>query len=161
MIHVDLVLSKFRWLDTIGRSTRSSKNEKLENFLTDLQRLTIVHETDDDGHESYRFSKGQKDGNGNGNGESESGSEGKDEKGKKQEKGKGKETSSGAAEGDKTMSDDHGSKGDEEVKRDRDIQDQKEAKPKNKDGVEMAQGGKAEEREDEQVHQGGEEKQTD
>lgn len=32
---------------------RSSKNEKLENFLTELKRLTLVHERVED---SYRFS---------------------------------------------------------------------------------------------------------
>ena len=36
---------------------RSNKNEKLENFLTDLQRLTIVHETDHGGS-YYRFASG-------------------------------------------------------------------------------------------------------
>jgi len=51
------VLNKIRWLDNIGRTTRSRKNEKLENFLTDLQRLTIVHETDHGGS-YYRFASG-------------------------------------------------------------------------------------------------------
>jgi H+-transporting ATPase len=53
-------------LDNIGRKSRSNKNEKLENFLTDLQRLTLVHETDKDGRASYRFSneadKGEEEG---------------------------------------------------------------------------------------------------
>ena len=53
----DLVLNKISFLDNIGRTTRSRKNEKLENFLTDLQRLTIVHETDHGGS-YYRFSSG-------------------------------------------------------------------------------------------------------
>ncbi|KAK8854504.1 plasma-membrane proton-efflux P-type ATPase [Kwoniella newhampshirensis] len=54
---VYLILNKIRWLDNIGRKTRSKKNEKLENFLTDLQRLTIVHETDHTGS-YYRFASG-------------------------------------------------------------------------------------------------------
>jgi hypothetical protein len=54
---VDLVLNKIRFLDNIGRTKRSTKNEKLENFLTDLQRLTIVHETDHGGS-YYRFASG-------------------------------------------------------------------------------------------------------
>ena len=51
------MLNKITWLDGIGRTTRSKKNEKLENFLTDLQRLTIVHETDHGGS-YYRFASG-------------------------------------------------------------------------------------------------------
>ena len=54
---VDLVLNKISFLDSIGRTTRSKRNEKLENFLTDLQRLTIVHETDHGGS-YYRFASG-------------------------------------------------------------------------------------------------------
>ena len=50
----DLVLNNIVWLDNIGRAKRSNKNERLENFLTDLQRLTIVHETDHGGS-YYRF----------------------------------------------------------------------------------------------------------
>jgi H+-transporting ATPase len=53
----DLVLNKIQYLDNIGRKNRSNKNENLENFLTDLQRLTIVHETDHGGS-YYRFASG-------------------------------------------------------------------------------------------------------
>lgn len=53
----DLVLNRIAWLDNIGRSNRSHKNEKLENFLTELQRLTIVHESER-GPESFRFASG-------------------------------------------------------------------------------------------------------
>ena len=53
------ILSKITWLDNLGRATRSRKNEKLENFLTDLQRLTIVHESSGDGGGGfYRFASG-------------------------------------------------------------------------------------------------------
>jgi len=57
---VYLMLNKIAWLDNIGRSNRSHKNEKMENFLTELQRLTIVHESSR-GPESYRFAQGAKD----------------------------------------------------------------------------------------------------
>lgn len=53
------MLNSIRWLDSIGRKSRSKKNEKLENFLTDLQRLTIVHETDHNGS-YYRFASTKK-----------------------------------------------------------------------------------------------------
>ncbi|WVF67679.1 plasma-membrane proton-efflux P-type ATPase [Kwoniella sp. CBS 6097] len=54
---VYLILNKIRWLDNIGRVSRSKRNEKLENFLTDLQRLTIVHESDHNGS-YFRFASG-------------------------------------------------------------------------------------------------------
>ncbi|RSH85711.1 hypothetical protein EHS25_003852 [Saitozyma podzolica] len=107
---VYLILNKIRWLDNIGRTTRSHKNEKLENFLTDLQRLTIVHETDHTGS-YYRFASGsqtpaqpqQEDKKGTGK-DSKTNKTADDAK---STKGKG-----GAAEGDKTMSD-HAGKGGE------------------------------------------------
>jgi len=53
------VLSKIKWLDNLGRITRHKKNTKLENFLTELQRLTLVHEShSDDGSDHYRFAPG-------------------------------------------------------------------------------------------------------
>jgi H+-transporting ATPase len=55
----DFVLSKFSWLDNLGRITRHKKNTKLENFLSELQRLTLVHEGhSDDGSDHYRFASG-------------------------------------------------------------------------------------------------------
>ncbi|KAL7422606.1 hypothetical protein Q5752_003254 [Cryptotrichosporon argae] len=62
------ILSKISWLDNIGRTTRSRKNEKLENFLTDLQRLTIVHESDR-GPSTYRFESKSKDSKGKDDGD--------------------------------------------------------------------------------------------
>lgn len=134
---VYLVLNKIKWLDTLGRSTRSKKNEKLENFLTDLQRLTIVHETDHGGS-YFRFASGsaspKHDKNEDMNkGEKQpkaehKGTGGKGKTGetkKEQEKAKSGSTSKGqdtsdqggpAAEGDKTLSDHHG-KGDAEVEK--------------------------------------------
>nr|ODN94592.1 plasma-membrane proton-efflux P-type ATPase [Cryptococcus depauperatus CBS 7855] len=103
---VYLVLNSFRWLDTIGRTMRSRKNEKLENFLTDLQRLTIVHETDHNGS-YYRFASGsKKDEKGN----DDDGKEKKDQtkggdakkQGTVEKKGEAKE-SDGVASGDKEL----------------------------------------------------------
>lgn len=106
----DLILNKIRWLDNIGRTTRSHKNEKLENFLTDLQRLTIVHETDHTGS-YYRFASGS---------QTPAQPQQEDKKGtskdaktnKKADDAKSAKGKGGAAEGDKTMSDDAGKGGD-------------------------------------------------
>ncbi|KAF7378377.1 Plasma membrane ATPase [Mycena sanguinolenta] len=80
------VLNKWSWLGRLGRLPRSKKNEKLENFLAELQRLTIHHERGHEGDDYYRIgaSETQK--------ESEEDSEhkSKDTKAKKKE-GKAKE----------------------------------------------------------------------
>lgn len=102
------MLSKIRALDNIGRTKRSNKNEKLENFLTDLQRLTIVHETDHGGS-YYRFASGAS---------SPKADDDTDKKGPaksantKQEENKAKSGTDGkensdAAERDKTLVDQH------------------------------------------------------
>ncbi|MCO5598746.1 hypothetical protein L7F22_052844 [Adiantum nelumboides] len=49
------VLSRWSWLDKFGRRTIGQKNELLEDFFTNLQRLTIVHEKDADGGDLYAF----------------------------------------------------------------------------------------------------------
>ncbi|WVQ74168.1 plasma-membrane proton-efflux P-type ATPase [Cryptococcus sp. DSM 104548] len=116
---VYLILNSFRWLDNIGRAKRSKKNEKLENFLTDLQRLTIVHESDHTGS-YYRFASGAKkddeDGSGGG-GEKDKkdqpksggakAKEGEAKKGEDEKQGKGEKVNGekGAVGGDKGMSD--------------------------------------------------------
>ena len=41
------ILNRISWLDTLGRRQRSVKNPLLEDFFTNLQRLTIVHEKAD------------------------------------------------------------------------------------------------------------------
>lgn len=82
------MLNKIRWLDNIGRHTRSSRNEKLENFLTDLQRLTIVHESDGNGASFYRFADGTRSRDEREENE-QAGGKGKDDK--KQDKGQDKE----------------------------------------------------------------------
>ncbi|GAA6026780.1 hypothetical protein JCM8097_005856 [Rhodosporidiobolus ruineniae] len=42
------LLNKIPWLNNLGRKQRSKKNALMENFLTELQRLTIVHERNED-----------------------------------------------------------------------------------------------------------------
>ncbi|KAJ7223598.1 hypothetical protein GGX14DRAFT_694453 [Mycena pura] len=60
----DFILNKWDWLGRLGRMPRSNKNEKLENFITELQRLTIHHERGQAGDDYYRFggSETKKDG---------------------------------------------------------------------------------------------------
>ncbi|PWN35466.1 putative PMA1-H+-transporting P-type ATPase [Meira miltonrushii] len=48
-------LSRWSWLDKLGRRSVGQKNELLEDFFTNLQRLTIVHEKDADGGDLYAF----------------------------------------------------------------------------------------------------------
>lgn len=52
------MLNKLPFLDDIGKATRSKRNTKLENFLTEMQRMTLVHEQGIDGGEYYRFAPG-------------------------------------------------------------------------------------------------------
>ena len=84
------MLNKIRWLDNIGRHTRSSRNEKLENFLTDLQRLTIVHESDGNGASFYRFADGTRSRDEREENEQAVG-KGKDDKKKEKEKASGQD----------------------------------------------------------------------
>ncbi|KAJ6620759.1 putative hydrogen-exporting ATPase [Mycena sp. CBHHK59/15] len=49
------ILNKWSWLGNLGRLPRSKKNEKLENFITELQRLTIHHERGQTGDDYYRI----------------------------------------------------------------------------------------------------------
>jgi len=101
---VYLVLSKVRFLDNIGRKKRSNKNEKLENFLTDLQRLTIVHETDHGGS-YYRFASGAA----TGKDEDDKPGKAKDAKTQKNEKD-AKKGDDNHKDGDKGLSDQTGGK---------------------------------------------------
>ncbi|KAK4685145.1 H+-transporting ATPase, partial [Tremellales sp. Uapishka_1] len=103
-----LLLNKMSWLDNIGRTTRSKRNEKLENFLTDLQRLTIVHETDQsNGGSYYRFAQGTAT-PGNAGEEKDPKGQAKDSKTKNQEGDAKAGNNSKAAAGDHQMSVDHG-----------------------------------------------------
>ncbi|PWN54459.1 putative PMA1-H+-transporting P-type ATPase [Violaceomyces palustris] len=51
------ILSRWEWLANVGKRQRSVKNEMLEDFFTNLQRLTIVHEKGEDGGDIYAFSQ--------------------------------------------------------------------------------------------------------
>uniref|UniRef100_A0A0K3CLV9 P-type H(+)-exporting transporter n=1 Tax=Rhodotorula toruloides TaxID=5286 RepID=A0A0K3CLV9_RHOTO len=42
------VMNKIPWLNNLGRTQKGKKNVQLENFLTEVQRLAIVHEKSDD-----------------------------------------------------------------------------------------------------------------
>ncbi|KAF8330585.1 plasma-membrane proton-e [Cantharellus anzutake] len=54
-----ILLNKISWLDRLGRKNRSKRNHKWENFLTEMQRLTLVHEVGSDGAgEYFRFASG-------------------------------------------------------------------------------------------------------
>ena len=135
------MLNKIQWLDELGRATRSKKNEKLENFLTDLQRLTIVHETDHGGS-YYRFASGSATPAANDTPKENDKAKDKDKKptskdpkeakkasfdDNKGKKAEGEEKigqdekheAHGALEGDKTMDAHHGVKGEGEVHRER------------------------------------------
>lgn len=49
-------LNKLEWINRMGRRVRSTKNQALEDFFTNLQRLTIMHEKADDGEpDIYSF----------------------------------------------------------------------------------------------------------
>ncbi|BGP14084.1 hypothetical protein JCM10213_002379 [Rhodosporidiobolus nylandii] len=48
MAFVYWMLNKISWLNNLGRKKRSTKNAVMEDFMTQLQRLTIVHEKGDD-----------------------------------------------------------------------------------------------------------------
>ncbi|KAJ7120689.1 plasma-membrane proton-e [Mycena crocata] len=52
---VYFVLNKWDWLGSLGRLPRSKKNERLENFIAELQRLTIHHERGEAGDDYYRL----------------------------------------------------------------------------------------------------------
>ncbi|GAA6001204.1 hypothetical protein JCM10207_007463 [Rhodosporidiobolus poonsookiae] len=58
------ILNKIPWLNNLGRKNRSHKNAALENFLTELQRLTIVHQRDPEDPEApatFKFTRGASD----------------------------------------------------------------------------------------------------
>jgi H+-transporting ATPase len=54
------------WLDKIGREKRSRKDAKLEDFLTQVQRLTLTHENPENGQsEVFKFGTGNTPAEGN------------------------------------------------------------------------------------------------
>jgi H+-transporting ATPase len=65
-VRSDYLLSRFDWLDNIGREKRSRKDAKLEDFLTQVQRLTLTHANPVNGHqEVFKFGTGSKPAEGN------------------------------------------------------------------------------------------------
>ncbi|GAA5871595.1 hypothetical protein JCM8547_007093 [Rhodosporidiobolus lusitaniae] len=58
------LLMSIKWLDNLGRKNRSQKNTMLENFLQEVQRLSIVHEKhpeDPTGTATYKIVHGASD----------------------------------------------------------------------------------------------------
>ncbi|WFD19985.1 P-type H(+)-exporting transporter [Malassezia caprae] len=49
------IMCRIPALDHLGRRNRSNKNEILEDFFTNVQRLTLVHEKGEEGHDVYSF----------------------------------------------------------------------------------------------------------
>ena len=50
------VMCRIPYLDNLGRRNRSVKNEVLEDFFANVQRLTLVHEKgNEEGHDVYSF----------------------------------------------------------------------------------------------------------
>lgn len=59
----DWLMCQITWLDNIGKAHKPSKNVQLENFLTELKRLTITHEQGAaEGNDIYKIGKGGKTG---------------------------------------------------------------------------------------------------
>ncbi|KAI0920015.1 hypothetical protein AcV7_006027 [Taiwanofungus camphoratus] len=52
---VYLLLNKINWLTNLGRPHRSKKDIQMENFITEMQRLTLVHERDSRGEDYFRI----------------------------------------------------------------------------------------------------------
>ncbi|PKI84849.1 P-type H(+)-exporting transporter [Malassezia vespertilionis] len=49
------VMNRIPWLNNLGRRVRSRKNEQMEDFFANLQRLTLVHEKDANDKDVYEF----------------------------------------------------------------------------------------------------------
>ncbi|WFD36103.1 P-type H(+)-exporting transporter [Malassezia cuniculi] len=52
---VYFMMLQWSWLDNLGRKERGVKNEAVEDFFTNLERLTIVHEKNTEGQNVYSF----------------------------------------------------------------------------------------------------------
>ncbi|EJD43232.1 plasma-membrane proton-e [Auricularia subglabra TFB-10046 SS5] len=57
------ILNKITWLDNLGKARRGHKREEYENFVTNLRRLTIIHERMENqesagSRDVYRFGEG-------------------------------------------------------------------------------------------------------
>ncbi|EIM83596.1 plasma-membrane proton-e [Stereum hirsutum FP-91666 SS1] len=55
---VYFILDKIPWLDRLGKSTRGTRNKTKEDFLTNLRRLTLVHQRTSGGDDFFRFEPG-------------------------------------------------------------------------------------------------------
>ncbi|KZP24984.1 plasma-membrane proton-e [Athelia psychrophila] len=86
-----ILLNKIKWLDNIGRRNRSSRNAKLEDFLTEMRRMTLIHERDSRGEDTYHI----------GIGSSTPPKEKKDDKKSQATGSKKKDAAEGAKSGDK------------------------------------------------------------
>ncbi len=52
-------MNRFEWLDNIGRKKKPKVDAISENFMTTIQRLTLVHENPDNGQtETFKFGRG-------------------------------------------------------------------------------------------------------
>jgi H+-transporting ATPase len=53
---VYFLLNRWKWLDDLGRTKRGKIDRRVEDFITELQRVTVVHEHHDEatGKEIYK-----------------------------------------------------------------------------------------------------------
>lgn len=54
---VYVIMSRWQWLENIGKRQRSVKNPLLEDFFMSLQRMTILHEKNAEGQDTYSFAQ--------------------------------------------------------------------------------------------------------
>ncbi|KAI5474748.1 plasma-membrane proton-e [Pseudohyphozyma bogoriensis] len=83
-----LLLNKMAWLDNLGKVSRSKKDTVLENFLTEMQKMTLKHEKDSHGESFYRFGASSADDNEDSDDDDESSKKDKKEDKKDDKKGK-------------------------------------------------------------------------
>ncbi|GJJ10543.1 hypothetical protein Clacol_004770 [Clathrus columnatus] len=66
---VYIILNRWKWLDNLGRKSRSTKNTVMENMFRNLERLTLVHEIGIEGHPDVFHFRPKKDDDSNGENE--------------------------------------------------------------------------------------------
>jgi H+-transporting ATPase len=52
---VYFVLNQWKWLNDLGRSKRGKIDRRVEDFISELQRVSIVHAKDDNGQEIFKI----------------------------------------------------------------------------------------------------------
>jgi H+-transporting ATPase len=52
---VYFVLNQWKWLNDLGRSKRGKIERRVEDFISELQRVSIVHAKDDNGQEIFKI----------------------------------------------------------------------------------------------------------